>query len=150
MIATQKPLTSLIVQKDGRAESTELRQGGCGAQWQIGDGRDHVPVGFVRIRRAEDVCDEAEAAVEHHRSVVFALVSGAEVEHVGSTAVPGALTKGDVDLLVRVGERGFPAAVESLRGRYVIHQPHNWTPTLASFNAPDAGEIPVDCRAGKS
>ena len=28
----------------------------------------------------------------------------AEVEHVGATAVPGALTKGDVDLLVRVGE----------------------------------------------
>jgi GrpB-like predicted nucleotidyltransferase (UPF0157 family) len=100
-------------------------------------------VAVVRIRHAEDVHDLAEAAVDDHRRVVLRLVPGAEVEHVGATAVPGALTKGDVDLLVRVGEREFPAAVEALLSRYAIHQPHNWTPTLASFNAPDAGELPV-------
>ena len=97
----------------------------------------------VRIRRAEEVRDQAEAAFDQHRSAVLALVPGAQVEHVGATAVPGALTKGDVDLLVRVSEVEFPAAVEVLRRRYAIHQPHNWTPTLASFTVPDAAEPAV-------
>src|SRR5690349_16634427 len=97
----------------------------------------------VRIRRAEDVHDLAEAAVSDHRRIVLELVPGAEVEHVGATAVPGALTKGDVDLLVRVGEPEFPAAVKALSRRYAIHQPHNWTPTLASFTDPRARQLPV-------
>lgn len=61
----------------------------------------------------------------------------------GATAVPGALTKGDVDLLVRVSEPDFAHAVSILRKRYIVHQPHNWTRTLASFKAPDSSEPPV-------
>ena len=30
-----------------------------------------------------------------------------------------------------------------LRKRYLVHQPHNWTRTLASFKAPGASEPPV-------
>jgi GrpB-like predicted nucleotidyltransferase (UPF0157 family) len=97
----------------------------------------------VRIRRVDDVQDLANAAVCAHRRSVLELVPGAEVEHVGATAVPGALTKGDVDLLVRVGEADFSAAADALTSRYAIHQPHNWTPTLASFSAADAGQLPV-------
>ena len=105
--------------------------------------RDHVQVTVVRIRRAEEVHDLAEAAVDEHRRVALELVPGADVEHVGATAVPGALTKGDVDIAVRVGKPQFSAAVDALSSRYAIHQPHNWTPTLASFTEPDPGELPV-------
>lgn len=97
----------------------------------------------VRIRSADDIRELAEATFDEHRRAVLALVPCAEVEHVGATAVPGALTKGDVDLLVRVGEPEFPTAVEALRRRYAIHQPHNWTPTLASFKASGAAELEV-------
>lgn len=97
----------------------------------------------VRIRRAEDIYDLAAAAFDAHRRDVVALLPAAEVEHVGATAVPGALTKGDVDLLVRVSERAFAQAVLILRKRYAIHQPHNWTRTLASFKAPGASDPPV-------
>jgi GrpB-like predicted nucleotidyltransferase (UPF0157 family) len=110
---------------------------------QTSSQRDHVRVAVVRIRRADDVHDLAEAAVDAHRRVVLELVPGATVEHVGATAVPGALTKGDVDVLVRVGEAEFPAAVDALCRQYAIHQPHNWTPTLASFTDPDSAELPV-------
>jgi GrpB-like predicted nucleotidyltransferase (UPF0157 family) len=67
----------------------------------------------------------------------------AEVEHVGSTAVLGALTKGDLDLLVRVEADDFAAAVAGLLGLYAIDQPENWTPTFASFTDPQAADPPV-------
>lgn len=40
----------------------------------------------------------------------------AEVEHVGGTAVPGCLTKGDIDVLVRVSRADFPRSVHVLDG----------------------------------
>ena len=68
-----------------------------------------------------------------HSARIGAALPGAEIEHVGSTAIPGALTKGDLDLLVRVPAERFDVAVAALRDLYAIHQPKNWTPTYASF-----------------
>jgi GrpB-like predicted nucleotidyltransferase (UPF0157 family) len=97
----------------------------------------------VRIKRADDIEAIARAAFERHRCEVVSLLPYAEVEHVGATAVPGALTKGDVDLLVRVSGQDFAEATGILRTRYIVHQPHNWTRTLASFKASDASEPEV-------
>ena len=97
----------------------------------------------VRIRRADEIQDIARSVFDAHRRDLVALLPTADVEHVGATAVPGALTKGDVDLLVRVSERDFADAVLILRKRYLVHQAHNWTRTLASFKAPGASEPPV-------
>jgi GrpB-like predicted nucleotidyltransferase (UPF0157 family) len=74
---------------------------------------------------------------------VLELVPDAEVVHVGSTSIPGALTKGDLDLLVRVGADRFDGAATALGARYRIHQPENWTPTLASFAADGVEAPPV-------
>jgi GrpB-like predicted nucleotidyltransferase (UPF0157 family) len=45
---------------------------------------------------------------------VSSILPTAEIEHVGATAVPGCLTKGDVDVLVRVTSDAFPSAVDTL------------------------------------
>jgi predicted DCC family thiol-disulfide oxidoreductase YuxK/phenylpyruvate tautomerase PptA (4-oxalocrotonate tautomerase family) len=63
-----------------------------------------------------------------------------EVEHVVSTSIPGALTKGDVDVLVQVTAHDSDDAITQLRRVQAVHQPHNWTPTLASFADHDAGD----------
>lgn len=97
----------------------------------------------VRIRPGSDIREAAEAAFAEHRKRLTDLVPGAVIEHVGSTAVPGALTKGDLDVLVRVDADRFDAAVGKLRGAHTIHQPHNWTPTLASFVDRAAADPPV-------
>jgi GrpB-like predicted nucleotidyltransferase (UPF0157 family) len=47
-------------------------------------------------------------------ALVFAKLPCAEVEHVGSTAVPGCLTKGDIDVLVRVSRADFQQALTVL------------------------------------
>lgn len=97
----------------------------------------------VRIKRPDEIQGLARAIFDAHRRDIVALLPTADVEHIGATAVPGALTKGDVDLLVRVSEREFADAVSILRKRYVVHQPHNWTPVLASFKVPGESEPPV-------
>jgi GrpB-like predicted nucleotidyltransferase (UPF0157 family) len=83
------------------------------------------------------------AAFAEHRRRVLELLPEAEVEHVGSTAIRGALTKGDLDLLVRVEPGDFDAAVAGLRGLYAVDQPENWTATFASFADPQAADPPV-------
>jgi GrpB-like predicted nucleotidyltransferase (UPF0157 family) len=57
--------------------------------------------------------------------------------------VPGALTKGDLDLLVRVEGRHFPEAVALLTSAFAINQPEVWSETFASFSEEPAGEIAV-------
>jgi GrpB-like predicted nucleotidyltransferase (UPF0157 family) len=38
----------------------------------------------------------------------------AEVEHIGSSAILGAISKGDLDVLVRVAKNQFPQAIEAV------------------------------------
>ena len=72
-------------------------------------------------------------AFQQHSRAIRALLPDAEVEHIGATAVPGSLTKGDLDLLVRVPPEELSAAVQALQERYAIYQRENWTETYASF-----------------
>ena len=83
------------------------------------------------------------AAEARQRELIAALVPGAEVEHIGATAVAGLLTKGDLDLLARVDASRFPAAVEALKGTYDTSQPESWTDDFASFADPQPRELPV-------
>lgn len=100
-------------------------------------------MGTVRIRAAAAMKKLADATFAAHRARILELLPRAEVEHVGATAVPGALTKGDLDLLVRVERIEFSAAVQALEGAYEVHQPGNWTASLASFKDAAAAEPPV-------
>lgn len=59
--------------------------------------------------------EEITAAVLRHTARIASLLPpGAEIEHVGATAVPGSLTKGDIDLVVRVRAEDFAAADRAL------------------------------------
>src|SRR4051812_26865206 len=97
----------------------------------------------ISIRDEAGLRSATRIAFEEHRARVVELLPGVEVEHVGSTSIPGALTKGDLDLLVRVEASDFDRAVAALRGLYSIHQPENWTSTYASFVAGAERRLPV-------
>jgi GrpB-like predicted nucleotidyltransferase (UPF0157 family) len=91
-----------------------------------------------------------ESFQRHVRSIfeqesqrIARLIPEAEIEHIGATAVPGSLTKGDVDILVRVGEQHFDAARKALMAHYTINQPENWTESFASFKDDRLGALPL-------
>jgi GrpB-like predicted nucleotidyltransferase (UPF0157 family) len=97
----------------------------------------------LRFRRASELWPLADRAFQRHSREIRSIVPTAEVEHVGATAIPGSLTKGDVDVLVRVPDDAFTGAAEALRRRYEVDQPANWTDTFASFADEQEGDVPV-------
>src|SRR4051812_17307949 len=97
----------------------------------------------LRFRPAAELWPLVDRAFQRHSREIRALVPSATVEHVGATAIPGSLTKGDLDLLVRVPAADLAHAANTLRGRYEVDQPANWTETFASFSEHEEGELPL-------
>lgn len=98
--------------------------------------RERVFFGTVSEHRAR-----ALALYEIVRERVVALVPTASVEHVGSTALPDGLTKGDLDVQVRVSAEHFEAACRALAAIYE-HNPGGVSALGRSFKD-DATEPPL-------
>jgi GrpB-like predicted nucleotidyltransferase (UPF0157 family) len=77
--------------------------------------------------------ESADNMFQKQRKRLLKQLPFAEVHHIGSTAIPGSITKGDLDVNVRVDKQEFAKAVELLKAMYAINQPNNWTATFASF-----------------
>jgi GrpB-like predicted nucleotidyltransferase (UPF0157 family) len=54
----------------------------------------------------------------------------------GGASVAGALTRGDIDLHLRVEADAFDAVVTRLRSTYPVASPKSWAATLAVFDVP--------------
>lgn len=93
----------------------------------------------MKLRPAGEVAEAAHDAVERFRREAAPLLEGAEVHHIGATAFGAGLTKGDVDVNVRVEPERFEQVVVALRARYEVAQPQNWTSTFASFATGELG-----------
>lgn len=97
----------------------------------------------VSFKASEDFKDLAEEIFQKEKSRILKLIPAAEIEHIGSTAIPGSITKGDLDINVRVTVEDFDKAVEKLKTLYQINQPKNWTDTFASFKDDDSFDLPI-------
>ncbi|MBU9722737.1 MULTISPECIES: kanamycin nucleotidyltransferase C-terminal domain-containing protein [Bacillaceae] len=75
--------------------------------------------------------------LKKHRSLIESKLPYAEIIHVGSTAVEGSLTKGDVDLQVRVPQSDFSQAKERLREMYDVNEGSSQTSYFCAFEDPD-------------
>jgi GrpB-like predicted nucleotidyltransferase (UPF0157 family) len=74
---------------------------------------------------------------------ILSLLPDAEVAHIGATAIPGALTKGDLDIMVRVSSARFPDAVAKLKTSFSLKQPKNWNDSFASFGDDTGYVLPL-------
>ena len=91
------------------------------------------------MRPATDFLDAATAILAAERARLAPLVRGSwELVLTGGSSVPGALTKGDVDLHLRVAPAGFAECVAAFRGVYDVVHPEIWQDTLATFEVPGA------------
>ncbi|WP_454191448.1 GrpB family protein [Paenibacillus sp. Marseille-Q7038] len=61
------------------------------------------------------------------------LLQHADIHHVGSSAIPGTLTKGDVDIQVRVKQEDFDEATRVLESLYPVDEKGEQTTSFRSF-----------------
>jgi GrpB-like predicted nucleotidyltransferase (UPF0157 family) len=88
---------------------------------------------MVYFRKQEKFKERAEKLFLKEQKRILRVVPNADVQHIGSTAIPGSLTKGDLDIQVRVSQKDFLKAQKALSK---IYKPNNGNPstkTYASF-----------------
>lgn len=90
-----------------------------------------------------EFAEKADRLFIAEREKIAAVIPGADIQHVGGTAIPDLLTKGDLDINVRVSETQFNNAVATLKNLYEIHQPENWSHTFASFKNDHSYDLPL-------
>ncbi len=101
------------------------------------------PPAAERVHFVPEEARRAQAAVafETHRQRLGALLPNAEIHHVGSTAVPGSWTKGDLDIQVRVRPDELARADAVLARHYARNEASDRTRTFSSFK--DDGSSPA-------
>lgn len=68
-----------------------------------------------------------------HKKLIKERLPEADVQHVGSTAVPNCLTKGDLDIQVRVTTEQFQMAVQTLSALYELNEGSVKTDSFRAF-----------------
>ena len=97
----------------------------------------------ITFKTSDELLPLVQPILQRLFARIRVLLPDAELHHIGATAVPGALTKGDIDILLRTLPSDFPAAVDALKQHFQIKQPANWTPEFASFGDDTAYALPV-------
>ncbi|MEI0735513.1 GrpB family protein [Paenibacillus sp. JTLBN-2024] len=76
---------------------------------------------------------EADHLFMKQKSIIKAVLPNADVQHVGSTAIPNSLTKGDLDIQVRIEPAEFENAVEALSKLYAPNEGSIQTESFRAF-----------------
>lgn len=97
-------------------------------------------MGIVRFFNSEEVFRIAEKAFIEQKKIILKQIPEADIHHVGSTAVPGSLTKGDLDIQVRVSQFLFQDAVQILIGIFEMNEGSTQTDSFMAFK--DDSAIP--------
>ena len=97
---------------------------------------------MVYFRKQEKFKERAEELFLKERKRILRVVLNADIQHIGSTAIPGSLTKGDLDIQVRVRQKDFKKAQNALSKIYKSNKGNPPTKTYASFKD-DSATIPL-------
>jgi GrpB-like predicted nucleotidyltransferase (UPF0157 family) len=89
------------------------------------------------FRPARSLRGRIEKAFQEEQKKIQRLLPRAEVLHTGGTSVPDALTRGDLDIHVRVLADDFCEARDAFVSVYVTYRPEMWTGEFATFAAPN-------------
>ncbi|MGE0482163.1 MAG: GrpB family protein [Phycisphaerae bacterium] len=92
----------------------------------------------VRLADLDGARRVAECAFAALHAELSILLPHADIQHVGSTSVPGALTKGDLDIAVRVSAGRFERGEAVLARRFARNEGNERTTEFASFKDDDA------------
>ena len=87
----------------------------------------------IHFVKTEEISEKTDRLFETEKAKLSDLFRHADIQHIGSTSVPGTISKGDLDINIRVPQTDFDVTAEKLKTIYQINQFHNWTASFASF-----------------
>ncbi len=87
----------------------------------------------VHFENEQAFRDQVERLFRQQSQRIQAVLPEADIQHVGSTAVPDSVTKGDLDIQVRVPAAFFLQAVERLGALFRANEGSSRTETFAAF-----------------
>jgi GrpB-like predicted nucleotidyltransferase (UPF0157 family) len=97
----------------------------------------------VHFSNSQETFQAAERLYEIVRRRISTALPNASIHHVGSTAIRGSLTKGDLDVLVRVSQDSFPEADRALAKMFNRNEGSDRTDSFSAFMdwsvSPDLG-----------
>lgn len=102
-----------------------------------------MTVKLMHFVSSDSMWELSHDAFEKEKKSLLELLPDADIQHVGSTSIPGAITKGDLDIQVRISKEGFAEAIEKLRRRYTDSHPEIWRDGFASFQNYANPDIPI-------
>ena len=97
----------------------------------------------MKLTPVADLAGQIASTLESALGRLREVLPDAEIHHVGATSLPGAITKGDVDLVVRVDSDHLAAVLEQLSHNFGRKQPENWSSTFGSFGDDDGYDLPL-------
>jgi GrpB-like predicted nucleotidyltransferase (UPF0157 family) len=93
----------------------------------------------MKILHADEYQPRAQRIFEDARALLARRLPAARIEHVGASAIPGAHSKGDVDICVSVAADEFAATLSTLQALgYVIKPDTMRTGQLCMLDWPEA------------
>jgi len=87
----------------------------------------------VKFVKTSDISEKIEDLFQSEKTKLLKVIPNAQIEHIGGTSVPGLISKGDLDINVRVESKDFNKATDILKILYLVNQPENWTESFSSF-----------------
>lgn len=90
----------------------------------------------------ENLERDAQTLFIAHKELIKKQMPSADVLHIGSTAIPGSLTKGDLDIQVRVSSEQFFQAVDILSSLYESNEGSIKTEEFRAFKS-DLTNLPL-------
>jgi GrpB-like predicted nucleotidyltransferase (UPF0157 family) len=85
---------------------------------------------------SQTILDEARRACRRVEADLSRAGVPGRVLVTGPACTPGVLTRGDIDLQLRISPQLFERAVRDIRAIYPPASLHSWAPTLAVFDVP--------------
>lgn len=74
--------------------------------------------------KRNEIQKRTNMAFQKTYSLLVKILPGEDIQHVGATSIPGSLTKGDIDIQIRVDERSF-AKTRKILQKYFKLDPEN-------------------------
>jgi GrpB-like predicted nucleotidyltransferase (UPF0157 family) len=97
----------------------------------------------IILKRNEELRPQVDSILPAILGRLSALLPDAEFHHIGATAIPGSVTKGDIDFQILVPASRFESAKEVLVKHFEIKQSKNWNSSFASFGDDSTYKLPV-------